>query len=809
MALNPIGLAPLLVVVGMIGLLVLAKVEPSVDRSITRITRRVFGRYVTENEERKRILRSAYIGRTYRAYAARTILFTALAAIGGAISGVYLTTGALLILDPVLTLLQGLPNTIVNGLGIPAEAPSLSESTTLVILTVGGTIGGLLGAGITYWSRWLLPKSHAVERQRAIDEGMARMIAFMYAMSRGGVPFPAVLRTIAENDEIYGENAREIGVAVRQMDLFGQDLISAVRSMSQRTPSDEFKTFSENLASVLQSGQSLSAFLNDQYERHQSEAAERQEDILERLATIAEAYVTVLVAAVLFLFTILLVFGLVLVDTLPFLQLLGYVMVPLANAGFMVYLADKLDALGVARRGTSDVLDRRETTTFGRPAGPTDTARADGGVAASDERWVQLALYDRFRRVKRVAASPLETIHWNPTRLLYVTLPLALLYLIVRLPDAFAADALNIRYLDDLLIQATLFVLGTYAIARTVYVRRIDRIENATPDLLERLASLNEAGMTMVESLSRIKGSDLGALTPEVDRIWADVSMGSNVEDALVRFGRRIRTTPIIRVVTLLTNAVRASGKLGPVLRIAARQARADLRMHRQRKRQMLTYLVVIYISFLVFLVIIVAVQEVLVPNLPTQVATPETDGLAIDAQQFARFGRVDKAAYTLVFFHVALLQAVLSGFVGGQIGEGSLRDGAKHAAIMLGVAYLAFIVLSSPVASITASTGAIDDGSVTIDSASLSDGGYVAVYEEGIEGDMLGHSEYLVAGTHKDVVIDVEGIPDSNTDVVAVAHFDTDDNQILTYDGTQVDRPYDATTAGEIVSLTIPRSQR
>ncbi len=81
------------------------------------------------------------------------------------------------------------------------------------------------------------------------------------------------------------------------MDLFGRDMISALEHVSRRTPSEQFKTFIENLSSVLQSGQSLAPFLREQYERHQEEAAERQEDLLERLATVAEAYVTVFVAA--------------------------------------------------------------------------------------------------------------------------------------------------------------------------------------------------------------------------------------------------------------------------------------------------------------------------------------------------------------------------------------------------------------------------------------------------------------------------------------------------------------------------------
>ena len=279
--------------------------------------------------------------------------------------------------------------------------------------------------------------------------------------------------------------------------------------------------------------------------------------------------------------------------------------------------------------------------------------------------------------------------------------------------------------------------------------------------------------------------------------------------DALVRFGRRVQTTAITRIVTLLTHAMHASGQLGPVFRIAATQSRADLRLKRRRRQQMLTYLVVIYVAFLVFLVIIVAVQEVLVPSLPSSVPTPasESNRLGVNVDQFARFGRVvDKAAYTLVFFHTALIQAVLTGFIGGQLGEGTLRDGAKHAAILLGVAYVAFILLSSPVASMTVTSPAVSGDQITVESASLSEGGFIVVRKFEADGRVLGTSEYLASGSHSDVRITLDRPPSSGRPIVLVAHQDTNGNQQLDYpfDGNagSPDRPYASSTAGENVTV-------
>jgi len=809
MALNPLGLAPLAIVVGIVAVVLASSVNEPLDRRLTRLSRRLFGRYVSPSEERERQLEAAYIGETYRGYAARTYLFTGVAAIGGAVAGAYIVSGVLLLVPTIIDLLMGLPRTMVNAFGIRGFELVLTSAQTLLILILSGLFFGVGTAAIVYTLRWELPKNTAAVRERNIDAGMARTIAFMYALSRGGMSFSATMSVLAHNKEIYGDNAREFGVAVREMELFGRDMISAIERMADRTPSERFKTFSENLSSVLQSGQSLSEFLHSQYERHQEEAAERQADLLESLATIAEAYVTIFVAGVLFLITILLVFGLTTTDTLNLLQLLAYLAIPLSNLGFMVYLSSRLDALGIGDDGTTNALERHETASMGRPT----TARsgvADGGaIPGADDNVVRLNFYDRFKSVKQALRSPLRSLIWNPTKILYFSVPVALLVFAIRVPEVFQTARPNIRLLDDLVVQSLLLVLGSFAIVRTIYSRRIAKIEAATPELLERLASLNEAGMTLVESFRRVRGSDVGVLSIETERIWADIRMGANVDDALIRFGRRIRTTSVSRVVTLLTNAMHASGQLGPVLRIAATQARADHRLEKRRKQQMLTYLVVIYISFFVFLVIIVSVQEVLVPALPSSVPTPasSTNRLGVNVDQFARLGRVDKAAYTLVFFHTALAQAILTGFIGGQLGEGSLKDGAKHAAVLLGIAYVAFILLSSPVASMTVENPTIEGNTLTVDSASLSSGGFVVVHDGDEDDEVIGVSRYLEPGTHKDVRIQIDNPPSSGSQLVLVAHQDTNENRILEYDFDvpgKTDQPYAASGQSDTVSIEI-----
>jgi flagellar protein FlaJ len=326
--------------------------------------------------------------------------------------------------------------------------------------------------------------------------------------------------------------------------------------------------------------------------------------------------------------------------------------------------------------------------------GPGTALATDGGEVSAHARphdGENLARLDAFRTVRRgwrVVSSPVESVVARPELLLALTVPLAVGYVALRLP-ASLDGGFSPEVFDDVLVHATLFVLGTYAVAYGVSRRRLERLEDGLPDLLERLASLNEAGVSIVSSFDRVRGSEMGELNDEVEYLWRDIQWGSTVEGALERFQRRVETPAVTRVVTLITNAMRASNEIGPVLRIAAEQARADRQLRAQRRQTMLTYLVVIYVSFLVFVVVVAAIDLVLIPSLPETPASG-VGGVGTSLLQVSRAG---SESYRLVFFHAALIQATLSGLVGGQMGEGSVKDGVKHATIMLGITYVLFLL--------------------------------------------------------------------------------------------------------------------
>jgi flagellar protein FlaJ len=684
---------PLFLAVGLVALAAAAAVFPSVSRRTDRLVLAV----LASDERGGRDLRAAHISTPYRLYAARTRLYVGLIAVVTAVFGMYGVAGLLTVVDvtayapPETTFPISLP---LVGL----ESLSLDDNAwyeTAIVLGTASLLLGAIGGATTFLVRRYAPRSRAEARERRIDAGMTRTIAFVYALSRGGMAVPEVLRALSRNEGVYGESAREVDVAVRNMDMFGRDVVTALRHLAEQTPSDTFRVFSENLSSVLQSGQGLSDFLRDQYERYRDEARERQEEIVETIATVAEVYVTVVVAGMLFLITILIIIGLTTGDTVLYVQLSTYVVLPALNIVFIAYLAEATAPLRARREEGTEETEARAAVRTRMPIAPETTPVADGGVARAPETGLtgadrrRFENYQRLRTLRNVLRQPLESLLRDPEQLLYATVPLAAGYVAYELfPMAVGVEPFSLAAADDPVIGATVFVLGTFGVVYELHKRQLHQLESAVPEMLDRLASLNEAGVTVVGSFDRVRESDLGPMNEEAERIWQDIQWGATVSEALSRFEKRVQTPAITRMTTLVTNALRASNDIGPVLRIAAEQARSDRDFERSRRQEMFTYLVAIYVSFLVFLVVIGTIRVFFIPRLE-QAAAEATQSGATATNQFLDLGGGQLDLYKMLLFHAAIVQAVLSGLVGGQMGEGSIKDGAKHAAIMVIVTYV------------------------------------------------------------------------------------------------------------------------
>jgi len=190
---------------------------------------------------------------------------------------------------------------------------------------------------------YLYPIIKADSRKRNLEDGLPFSAGYLSILAGAGVPPAQMFRSLARIDPSLAvcQEARHI---VRDVELFGVDIISAMDSASKRTPSDRFKALLEGFIATMHSGGNLAKYFAErsrQYMRLKKIALQRLADTL---GVLAEFYVVLLVAGPLIMIVMLAVMAVLgggtagLLNPRLLLSLLTYLGIPVGSIIFLIML---------------------------------------------------------------------------------------------------------------------------------------------------------------------------------------------------------------------------------------------------------------------------------------------------------------------------------------------------------------------------------------------------------------------------------------------------------------------------------------
>lgn len=205
-------------------------------------------------------------------------------------------------------------------------------------------IGASLFAGaLTVIGFYFYPIYRADSLKRTLEDGLPFTAGYMSILAGAGVLPDFIFRSLAQVDASLAVS-NEARTIVRDVELFGFDIISALEAASQRTPSERFKELLEGFIATIHSGGSLVKYLRDrsrQYMKLKRIALRRFSDTL---TVLAEFYVTLMVAGSLIFVVMLSVMAMLggggfgLLDPRLLLYLLTYIGLPIGSVVFLIIL---------------------------------------------------------------------------------------------------------------------------------------------------------------------------------------------------------------------------------------------------------------------------------------------------------------------------------------------------------------------------------------------------------------------------------------------------------------------------------------
>lgn len=587
------------------------------------------------NNKLENVLRSAHIIVPVDQYMMLTILITVFSGIMIALLGTLIT---------------------VMGITIPVISfiPAWAVITISCILIP-------IGVFICFY---YYPMLQAQGRKNKIEQDLPYAITYMQALS-STINLYAIFRSVYEAADLYGEVSRECGLIVRDVELFGEDLLTAIENTIKITPSENFRELLNDLALVYRSGGNMTNFFNSKSESYREIARQQLDALLQFLEMIAEVYVTAFVAGPIAIMIMLVAQNLSGQNTMGNIMPIMLIFLPLGAIILIVILYILLppDNLGIASREIrdseygSDLLDAETKT-------------------EPDAKFIkQINARKKIIRYLDILRHPIKFFISDYTIPGIIGAILAALVVVSWITGTFANvfPVMTTEVLICIIIIAAALPLMTAYEIRKSYV---NKVEKQLPEFLREIADMRDIGMTLQGAISMISGNKTGVLSSEIKIVTKELSYGAHLSNALVRMEERIGLVSVKRAISLLVKASEVTDYIREILTIAISDLEHYVKMKSKRLNVSFVYLAVIYLSYGIYLYSAYQMNVAFISS-------------------FSSFDiTFDLTSNKTDMFHIGIILAFFSGIMAGQMSSNSVLCGLKHSIILLIATIVTFVYI-------------------------------------------------------------------------------------------------------------------
>jgi len=215
------------------------------------------------------------------------------------------------------------------------------KSVFIIALLQSIALASIIGGGI-FAVFYIYPQMKIKQRVRSINTNLPFAIDHMSSVTASGVPPVTMFKLISDSRD-YGEVSLEIEKISNYIDLFGYDLITAIRTVSITAPSQQFKEFFEGMINTIEAGGDLKNYLSEKSKEAMMAYRLERQKYVEAIATYSDIYIGILIAAPLFFISTLALVSMLggsvggfSIDTL--IALGTYLIIPVLNIFFIIFL---------------------------------------------------------------------------------------------------------------------------------------------------------------------------------------------------------------------------------------------------------------------------------------------------------------------------------------------------------------------------------------------------------------------------------------------------------------------------------------
>ena len=238
----------------------------------------------------------------------------------------------------------------------------------------------------------------------------------------------------------------------------------------------------------------------------------------------------------------------------------------------------------------------------------------------------------------------------------------------------------------DMVFLAVLFLMGPIGFYNHIQAKKKKEIQDKLPDFLVEIGNSVSAGMTVFEAVKVASKGDYGKLTPEIQRMTAQLSWGVPIRTVFSNFAQRMKSTTIERIVVTINRSLEMGGSTSKIFKAAAKEIEQVKRVEEQRKTNMATYSIVIMMSFFVFLAVILIIDKTIFVSffdLQQKTADTQLSGMQMNI--------IDPTMLKYALYSFVFVQSVGAGVLSGFMMDGKISSGIRYSFILVLISFFVF----------------------------------------------------------------------------------------------------------------------
>ncbi|MGA3060423.1 MAG: type II secretion system F family protein [Candidatus Bathyarchaeia archaeon] len=237
---------------------------------------------------------------------------------------------------------------IVFAAAIPVSFILLPLLTGISILSVMNfafsLVIGASAAMVTLIVMYIYPGMKASNRKGPIDKNLPYISNFLTLLSSSNVPPSLIFESMAKIDTLK-EVRLEFSNIIRDIEIFGNDLMTSIVDNAKLTPNDKLGEILEGYVATVRTGGNPTEYLKITTDAVTKDRLGKLDMMLESLSAMAEIYIMMLVAAPLLFIVLFVTLGMIGSGTIGglsmslVLYLLTYLGIPIMGTIMMVIMS--------------------------------------------------------------------------------------------------------------------------------------------------------------------------------------------------------------------------------------------------------------------------------------------------------------------------------------------------------------------------------------------------------------------------------------------------------------------------------------